>query len=227
MVVVSMNDLRQLMGVHAGVAAGRARPLVGFLTVSSRRSRHQLRHPDQVVGGGHEIRPEAVACETPVAALAPAADGLAPAEDFLDPLPRALAQRVAGMPCSPATQVGAAVSGAVLRLVTERRTARLDAPGRRSGLRIPPLWVLSAVSAPAAAVRPVRLELSPSTSARADARGVAAPRCLATDHRPVGFLTAAPAHGRDHCGHPGPPIVRCVVTEQAKTLRMSEMGGVL
>jgi hypothetical protein len=80
------------------------------------------------------------------------------------------------------------------------------------------------VGAPAAAVRPVRLELSPSTSARADARGVSARRCLATDHRPVGFPTAAPAHGRDHCGHPGRPIVRCVVTEQAKTLRTSEMG---
>jgi hypothetical protein len=46
--------------------------------------------------------------------------------------------------------------------------------------------------APATAVRPVRLELSPSTGARADARGVSARRCLATDHRPVGFLTVAP-----------------------------------
>src|SRR5262245_58784167 len=49
------------------------------------------------------------------------------------------------------------------------------------------------VSAPAAAVRPVRLELSPSTGAGPTPGGVSARRCLATDHRPVGFPTAAPA----------------------------------
>jgi hypothetical protein len=46
-----------------------------------------------------------------------------------------------------------------------------------------------------AAVRPVRLELSPSPSARADARGVSALRCLAKDHRPVGFPRPQPTGG--------------------------------
>jgi len=91
-------------------------------------------------------------------------------------------------------------------------------------------------SAPTTAGRPVRLELIFDSSrtpghrcrlSRGGGWGVSARRCLATDHRPVGFPTAAPAHGRDPCGQPGPPIVRCVVTEQVKTLRMSmsEMGA--
>ncbi len=46
-------------------------------------------------------------------------------------------------------------------------------------------------------------------------------------HSPVGFPTAAPAPREDPCGHPGPPIVCCVVTEQeqANTRQTSAMGG--
>src|SRR5215470_19625528 len=56
----------------------------------------QLGHPEQVVGGGHEIGPQSSAGDAAVAGLAQSADHFCPADDLLDLLPTALAQLVAG-----------------------------------------------------------------------------------------------------------------------------------
>ena len=59
-----------------------------------------------------------------------------------------------------------------------------------------------ASAAPAGSVRAVQLDLRPPTGDRGDARDVFARRCLASDHRPVGFPTAAPLPRQGLCGPP-------------------------
>src|SRR5262249_31802888 len=52
------------------------------------------------------------------------------------------------------------------------------------------------------------------------------PATCASKHKSeVLALRRPPAPREDPCGRPGPPIVRCVVTEQANTRRTSGMGG--
>src|SRR6516225_6929050 len=64
--------------------------------VSCRRApRHQPRHSQQVVGGPHEVGPEACPLHAAVARLPQAADRLPPAEDLLDLLATPLAELVA------------------------------------------------------------------------------------------------------------------------------------
>src|SRR4051812_39475527 len=85
--VDSRGDLRG--GTRARRPSGR---------LASRR-RLERPHPDQVVGGGREQKLPVHPTSTPVAELAQPADRLHPAEDLLDPFPRALADRVAQMTC--------------------------------------------------------------------------------------------------------------------------------
>src|SRR5262249_31631966 len=69
---------------------------------------------DQIVDSGDEVGPEAIPWETSVATLPPPANRLAPAEDLLDPLPSALAQRIARMASRAAIEVRAPARGDVL-----------------------------------------------------------------------------------------------------------------
>jgi hypothetical protein len=61
--IVIIDDRHPLWDARAGLAAGRIRPRLPSIAESSRRRRHELHHPDQVVGGGDEVGPEAVALQ--------------------------------------------------------------------------------------------------------------------------------------------------------------------
>src|SRR5262249_58825328 len=93
-----MDDLRQCEETPPRRRRRSSSVRSARVPASSGGRRHELRHPEQVVRRGDEVGPEAGAGEAAVATLAPAPDRLAPAEDLFDPLPRALAQRVARMP---------------------------------------------------------------------------------------------------------------------------------
>src|SRR5215207_7260943 len=92
----SVGPVRCRRGPAAGRSGGR---------------RDQLDQADEVVGGGGQVCPTLVARQAPVAQLAPAADGLGPAEDLLDPLADALAEGIAGMAGGAAVDRAAAAAG--------------------------------------------------------------------------------------------------------------------
>jgi hypothetical protein len=81
---VIIDDLCQLWEARTGGAGGRIRPPRLGVTTSSRRCRHELHHPDQVVGGRDEVGPRVVAGQASVATLPLAADRFTPTEDILD-----------------------------------------------------------------------------------------------------------------------------------------------
>src|SRR3989442_6968546 len=74
----------------------------------------QLRHADQVVGGGGELGPELVSSHPDVAQLPATSHGLHPAEDLFHPFARTLGHRVAGMTNRAPVQGAPAHSGDVL-----------------------------------------------------------------------------------------------------------------
>jgi len=58
---------------------------------------NEFREPNQVVGGGRQGEGPSDFLDSSIFRLSEAADGLHPAEAFLDPLANALADRLAGM----------------------------------------------------------------------------------------------------------------------------------
>src|SRR5512138_1836986 len=83
----------------------------------------KIAHPNQVVGGCPQHEDPVDQREAAVVELPELPDGLQPAEDLLDPLPAALAHRVAGMAGGAAIDRAIPVLGDVLGHV--RRDAEL------------------------------------------------------------------------------------------------------
>src|SRR5438093_2229301 len=115
------------LAVSGSSAAASTRSIVVFSC--ARQLRHQLRHPQQVVRGPHDVRPPSGAVDATVARLANAAVRLAPAPEFLDPLPTPLAHRVRGV--AGGARINARATPA--RVLRHMRRDALDAtPGHET-----------------------------------------------------------------------------------------------
>src|SRR6516225_1264359 len=90
-------------------------------------SDHQSSHSEQVVSGSHQIGAHLHPLASPVAGLAQAADGLHPAECFLDALPKSLAHPVTLTAGGTGVECGSSWAGVILCHVRgdiERATGR-------------------------------------------------------------------------------------------------------
>src|ERR1700751_3573505 len=88
---------------------------------------HQPCDSEQVVSGSHQIGTHLHPLASAVAGLAQAADGLHPAECFLDALPNSLAHRVTLTAAGTGVECGASSAGVILCHVRgdiERATGR-------------------------------------------------------------------------------------------------------
>ena len=182
------------------VASGEERPRICWLCGLRalwrwRLSSHQPSHPNQVVGGRHEVAGKASAGQTPVARSPEPAHRLHPTEDLLDPLPQPLTERIAAMPGRVPVD-GAGAPAHVLR------HARGDAAGAHRSHAAPRV---------VARVRAEHLGMEPASCASFSSTGAASRSAVSQGLRspqspPAGRSGSPSGHGQ---GTPAWPPCPC------------------